>query len=130
VGELRRITLYTDVYEDYESLLEGDRGYLAAEMFWEVLGGFTQEQLGQYLQFISGSKRVNRNSFSHTINFDYSGKILPIAHTCNQILDLGVYESAQELRERLLYSMAHSKSFLEGGFSENKRIHEDYGLHN
>jgi hypothetical protein len=98
------------------------------EMFWEVLKTFTESQLIKYLQFVTGSSRITKAVTTHTLNFDSTPSMLPLGHTCYNTIDIGIYQSAEELRKKLIFAIEHHSGFMEDGFSNGKKIHEDYDL--
>lgn len=99
-----------------------------ADSFWRVMESLSQKQLSDYLQFVTGSSRLNLTATNHTVNFQKSKNIIPQSHTCGNAIDLGIYDSDQELKQKLLYAIEHHRGFIEEGFSYGKQIHEDYDL--
>jgi len=81
--------------------------------FWETLRSFNREERASFLQFVTGTSKVPLGGFANlqgmrgnqrfSIHKAYGdGGLLPSAHTCFNQLDLPVYKSADELREKLL----------------------------
>lgn len=82
--------------------------------FWEILGGFSQEQLAKLLRFATGSSRTpvegfrslesNRGELSpfclNSVAFDEKKPHI-IAHTCFNRLDLPIYPSLEKMKESL-----------------------------
>jgi E3 ubiquitin-protein ligase HUWE1 len=88
------------------------------EWFWKVMYELSRDEKAKFLQFVTGSSKVPLAGFSElqgmrgtkkfTINKDSSGGskgALMSAHTCFNTLDLPVYQSEDELREKLLYAI-------------------------
>eukprot|EP00549_Striatella_unipunctata_P018746 CAMPEP_0118725672 /NCGR_PEP_ID=MMETSP0800-20121206/33270_1 /TAXON_ID=210618 ORGANISM="Striatella unipunctata, Strain CCMP2910" /NCGR_SAMPLE_ID=MMETSP0800 /ASSEMBLY_ACC=CAM_ASM_000638 /LENGTH=680 /DNA_ID=CAMNT_0006634397 /DNA_START=78 /DNA_END=2120 /DNA_ORIENTATION=+ len=81
--------------------------------FWEVVGEFDQEMKARLLQFVTGTSGVPSRGFGvlqgndgnirkFTIHGVRVGECLyPRAHTCFNRIDLPLYESLEELREKL-----------------------------
>ena len=128
---LRSITQYNENDGSDSSMSEEERSKKdfssKADSFWRVLGSFSQEQLSSYLQFVTGSSRLTKTTTSHSLTF-INKKMIPLAHTCSNTLDIGVYDSDEELRDKLLYAIENHRGFLEDGFTSGRRIHEDYDL--
>jgi len=78
---------------------------------------FTREEKALFLQFVTGTSKVPLDGFGalqgmrgnqrFTIQKAYGGAEgkLPAAHTCFNQIDLPVYGSEQELREKLLFAI-------------------------
>jgi len=86
------------------------------EWFWNVMFSLSRNEKAAFLQFVTGSSKVPLNGFSelqgmrgvqkfsiHKANGS-SGALMS-AHTCFNSLDLPVYNSEEELREKLLYAI-------------------------
>ena len=112
VGFLREITEYV------EPMVEQDE---VVEYFWEVLNGFSQDELGRYLRFIWGRSRlpartdasskplVHKICFMDTEERADPDAFMPVGHTCFLRLDLPNYSSAAVLRRQLLYAITHTQ---------------------
>ena len=86
--------------------------------FWKIMYALSRDEKAKFLQFVTGSSKVPLAGFSElqgmrgtkkfTINKDSSGGskgALMSAHTCFNTLDLPVYQSEEELREKLLLAI-------------------------
>ena len=90
---------------------------------WRCLENFTQEEMGRFLQFVTGSSRVPLAGFAAlqgmhgiqklTINRIRTDEIsrLPQGHTCFNSLDLPEYPSYEFMQERLLYAINNVQGF-------------------
>jgi E3 ubiquitin-protein ligase HUWE1 len=85
--------------------------------FWNVLFSLSRNQKASFLQFVTGSSKVPLAGFGelpgmrgvqkfsiHKTGGGSSGALMS-AHTCFNSLDLPVYSSEDELREKLLYAI-------------------------
>jgi E3 ubiquitin-protein ligase HUWE1 len=79
--------------------------------FWNVLRGFTAEDLALFLQFVTGTSKVPLDGFASLQGMRGVQKFnihkaprggLPTAHTCFNQLDLPEYDSEAQLSESLL----------------------------
>lgn len=84
--------------------------------FWEILHSFNRQQRASFLQFVTGTSKVPLGGFSNlqgmrgtqrfSIHRAYGEPgLLPSAHTCFNQLDLPVYASQEELKEKLLMAI-------------------------
>lgn len=95
-------------------------GYTAAspliQWFWEVVQGFSKEDMARLLQFVTGTSKVPLEGFKalqgisgpqrFQIHKAYGApERLPSAHTCFNQLDLPDYSSKEQLQERLLLAI-------------------------
>jgi len=105
---------------DYQGYRPTDK---EVEWFWNVMTSLTRSQKAAFLQFVTGSSKVPLNGFSelqgmrgvqkfsiHKVGGS-SGALMS-AHTCFNSLDLPVYKSEEELKEKLLYAISEGA----GGF--------------
>jgi len=87
------------------------------QWFWEALRGFAREERAQFLQFLTGTSKVPLDGFAnlqgmrgvqrfsiHRAHGDNTN-MLPTAHTCFNQLDLPPYNTAQEMRDKLLMAI-------------------------
>lgn len=113
---LKKITIYS-----------GDRDHPAYQRFWRVLETFDQEQLSGYLKYVSGRTRLSHGCVDrHKLTLKAWVNNIPEAHTCFFELDLGVYESDEELRYKLLYGVEHCQEIAEE--TDNYELRADFGL--
>lgn len=91
------------------------------QWFWMAMYSFPNELRLRFLQFVTGTSRVPMNGFAElqgsngyqkfTIQSWGDYKQLPRAHTCFNRLDLPMYRSYEELREKLLLAIENSEGF-------------------
>lgn len=86
------------------------------ELFWTVMEGLEQADRARVLRFATGCDRVPLDGFSPLLPFtitksEFDKDALPTSHTCFHQLVLPPYESAYELREKLLYACDHAMGF-------------------
>jgi len=101
---------HTEYSGEYEHL---GRDYPSCRWFWEVVAEFDQEMKARLLQFVTGTSGVPSRGFGvlqgndgnirkftiHAISVDVC--LYPRAHTCFNRIDLPMYETKEELRDRL-----------------------------
>jgi E3 ubiquitin-protein ligase HUWE1 len=86
------------------------------QWFWRAVRSFDQEERAKLLQFATGTSKVPLEGFSHLQGIGGKQKFqihkdfgdvsrLPSAHTCFNQIDLPLYESYEQLKERLLVSI-------------------------
>ena len=84
--------------------------------FWNIMFSLTKSEKAAFLQFVTGSSKVPLEGFSQlqgmrgTQKFSIhrasgSNASLISAHTCFNALDLPVYSSEEEMREKMLYAI-------------------------
>jgi E3 ubiquitin-protein ligase HUWE1 len=99
------------------------RGYSASspqvQWFWRAVRSFDQEERAKLLQFASGTSKVPLEGFANLqgiggkqkfqIHKDF-GKTdrLPSAHTCFNQIDLPMYDSYEQLKERLYLAITEA----------------------
>ena len=86
------------------------------EWFWNVMFSLSRNEKAAFLQFVTGSSKVPLAGFSELQGMrgvqkfsihkqtGTSGALMS-AHTCFNQIDLPVYQSQEELREKLLYAI-------------------------
>jgi len=86
-----------------------------AQYLWETLSDFSFLLKKKFLQFVSGSDRVPVGGLAnvHLIvqSTAQDTSALPSSHTCFNVLDLPMYESKEQLREKLLIALEHMQGF-------------------
>ena len=97
------------------------QGYKATDKeiqwFWNVMFSLSRSEKAAFLQFVTGSSKVPLSGFAELQGMrgvqkfsihkaGGSGGSLMSAHTCFNSLDLPVYSSEEEMREKLLYSIS------------------------
>ena len=105
---------------DLKRSCEYGGGYTAASppvvAFWEVVESLDAEDLARLVQFVTGTSKVPLEGFAALQGVSGPQRFqihrafgptdrLPSAHTCFNQLDLPEYESADQLRERLLLAI-------------------------
>lgn len=86
------------------------------QWFWNVLFSLSRNQKAAFLQFVTGSSKVPLAGFGELPGMrgvqkfsihkaGGSSGALMSAHTCFNSLDLPVYNSEEELKEKLLYAI-------------------------
>ncbi|KAI6187902.1 E3 ubiquitin-protein ligase [Aphelenchoides besseyi] len=96
-------------------------GHVVINWFWMVVVEMTNADRLKLLQFVTGTTSVPFNGFSQLRGSDGLKKFtiekwgtsdsLPRAHTCFNKLDLPQYESLEQLKHKLLYSIHESCQF-------------------
>ena len=102
------------VNTEYVGHYEGKKeGHKVTRWFWEVVEGFDQELRARLLQFVTGTSGVPAQGFSclqgndgnirrFTINsINLSSSLFPRAHTCFNRIDLPLYTSKEQLKDKL-----------------------------
>jgi E3 ubiquitin-protein ligase HUWE1 len=97
------------------------QGYKATDKeiqwFWNILLSLSRSEKAAFLQFVTGSSKVPLSGFSELQGMRGVQKFsihkaggprgaLMSAHTCFNSLDLPVYSSEEEMREKLLYAIS------------------------
>ena len=117
---LKRIT-------NYSSFPGNELEHPTVVAFWNILGGFTQEQLASYLRYVWGRSRLSKTCLdAHKLTFYKDKSNIPEAHTCFFELDLGTYPSEDDLRRKLLYGMENCTEISET--SKKYAFAADFGL--
>ncbi|CAL6044559.1 Ubiquitin-protein_ligase [Hexamita inflata] len=101
--QLKKITTYQWPYTEHTTIIK---------MFWEVLANMSPTKQKQFLKFMFSSPRVppfGFKKFEIVRNGDANGYI--VAHTCASILDLPEYQTIQELRKKLEFSIQFCEGF-------------------
>ncbi|KAL9185952.1 hypothetical protein ACHAXT_003729 [Thalassiosira profunda] len=91
--------------------------------FWNILFALTRSQKASFLQFVTGSSKVPLSGFSELQGMRGVQKFsitkasgpagaLMSAHTCFNALDLPLYKSEEEMKEKLMYAIQEGS----GGF--------------
>ena len=125
LGGVREISV-DDLKASTINTINVDEGHQVIEWFWETVDDMTQEQLGDLLSFVSGSRYppidgftgprgdgqwlniiVDRNThLSSTITTtEDSIDFFPKAQTCFKQIKFGLYSSKEIMRERLLMAL-------------------------
>ena len=91
------------------------------QWLWKTLEGYTQEEMGKFLQFVTGSSRVPLGGFAtlqgmrgvekFTITMVKDTTRLPQGHTCFNSIDLPEYPSFEILRDRVTFAIMNTGGF-------------------
>jgi len=90
------------------------------KLFWDVLIGFTQEELRSFLQFTTGTTKVPVGGFSHMYGSNGAQKFninikkhsgLPTAHSCFNRLEIPSYTDKDKLKKDILYAIKETQGF-------------------
>jgi len=103
VEELKEVTKFNG---QSEKLYPG-----IIQWFWECVADMTQDELSLLLAFVTGSSNLPVGGIAAitiTVAIGSTSNTLPTSSTCFNFLNLPVYESKEQLRERLLYAIQNS----------------------
>lgn len=100
-----------DELKEYTRISPSNPGVQVLEWFWEILRDMSPNDKALFLIFINGSSSLPATGIKgldppFTISLGSGG--LPVSHTCFNILQLPVYESADLLQEKLLFAIRNS----------------------
>ncbi|OHT12501.1 ubiquitin ligase [Tritrichomonas foetus] len=83
-------------------------------MFWKVFDELTENQKIDFLMFATGTKRVPVNGLKE-IQLEFQRttdtRMLPVAHTCAEIIQLPDYKDIELLRKNLLICLEYNEGF-------------------
>ncbi|KAK2599683.1 hypothetical protein N8I77_011416 [Diaporthe amygdali] len=113
VEDLRRNTVYSGLYQI------GDDGeeHPVIKMFWEVLHGLKDSERRDVLKYVTSTPRAPLLGFGQlrpAFSIRDGGQDttrLPSASTCVNLLKLPLYNSAAQLRDKLLYAVSSGAGF-------------------
>ena len=101
-------------HTDYMGQYEGKKaGHKVVAWFWEVIDGYSEELKARLMQFVTGTSGVPAQGFAYLQGNDgnirkfcinsisKSTSLFPRAHTCFNRIDLPLYDSKQELKDKL-----------------------------
>ena len=86
----------------------------AVQWVWEVLDTFSLEDKCRCLEFFTGCSKVPLDGFMPPLcicGTESGTEALPRAHTCFNQLILPMYESKEQLRNKLGYAVRNSSGF-------------------
>jgi len=122
VEQLASMTSYTKCDKDHETI----------KMFWSVFESLTNEERQRYLQFVWGRTRLPlkemKQSMMHNIIMDDKKSVdsMPKGQTCFFQLTLPCYQSAAQLKQKLVYAFTHCVQ-IDGdneGMAQNDNVDE------
>ncbi|GMH72160.1 hypothetical protein TrRE_jg1860, partial [Triparma retinervis] len=102
--------IHTEYLGEYESKKQNHQ---VTKWFWEVVDEYSEELKARLLQFVTGTSGVPASGFSHLQGNDgnirlfcinsiaVSTSLFPRAHTCFNRIDLPLYTSKQQLKDKL-----------------------------
>ncbi|XP_077999503.1 putative E3 ubiquitin-protein ligase HERC4 isoform X2 [Glandiceps talaboti] len=100
-------------YTDYKGELY--RRHPVIKYFWEVFHEMPLEVKKKFLVFLTGSDRIpilGMKAVKFIIQPVYGGeRYLPVAHTCFNLMDLPIYTSKEQLKEKLYQAVQNTKGF-------------------
>jgi len=99
VQDMQKFASYSGWTKDCEQM----------KWFWEIMNEFSQEELGAFWFFTSGSPKPAYGGFKEkplriSKNSCASDR-LPVARTCSTTIEMPAYESKQQLKQKLLCSI-------------------------
>jgi hypothetical protein len=82
---------------------------------WEIIHSLNETEMSDFLEFVSGSPFPPTHGFAVAdhwmqINIVPSSNSLPTSHTCFKTLLVGLYDSIEILRDRLVFAITNTKS--------------------
>lgn len=83
-------------------------------LFWQVFRELTLEDKKKFLLFLTGSDRIpiqGMKAIKITIQPVNDERLLPVAHTCFNLLDLPRYQTRERLRYKLLQAIQQTQGF-------------------
>ncbi|KAM3508635.1 hypothetical protein MY11210_006637 [Beauveria gryllotalpidicola] len=113
IEDLRQNTVYGGLY----MVGEDKRNHPTIDLFWKVVGGFTDAQRKDLLKYVSSTPRAPLLGFSQlrpqfSIRDAGSDEArLPSTSTCVNLLKLPQYTTEATLREKLLYAITSGAGF-------------------
>ncbi|KAL0721751.1 hypothetical protein Bca4012_036350 [Brassica carinata] len=93
---------------DYQNYVRDD---IVIQWFWDVLESFEHGDKAKFLGFLTGTQRVPSEGLKLTIIKSADPKKLPVGHTCSKVLELPVYTSKEDLKEKLQKAIHGCDSF-------------------
>lgn len=113
ISDLRRNTLYGGIY----AVGDDNEEHPSVKIFWQVMQAFTDLDRRKVLKFVTSTPRaplLGFNQLNPRFSIRDSGNDqtrLPSTSTCVNLLKLPVYQNAETLKERLLYSINAGAGF-------------------
>ncbi|KAM3448278.1 hypothetical protein MY3296_007961 [Beauveria thailandica] len=113
IEDLRQNTVYGGLYE----VGDDKRNHPTIDLFWKVVGGFTDAQRRDLLKYVSSTPRAPLLGFSQLrprFSIRDAGadeERLPSTSTCVNLLKLPRYKTEATLREKLLYAITSGAGF-------------------
>ena len=86
------------------------------DMFWSIVSEFSELEKRQLLKFVTSCSRPPLLGFkelhpSFTISSAKETDHLPSASTCMHLLKLPMFETKQEMKEKLVYAISSGAGF-------------------
>lgn len=105
-------------WEELEKNATYKEGYTKSDpsivLFWQVFRELTLEDKKKFLLFLTGSDRIpiqGMQAIKITIQPMHDDRLLPVAHTCFNLLDLPRYQTREKLRYKLLQAIQQTQGF-------------------
>lgn len=109
IGDLSLLRIHTTYRGKF------DDEHPCVNYLWEILSELPTVQQRRFLTFVTGSDRVPVGGIENVkLVVQSTGQdpsALPAAHTCFNTLDLPVYQSAQQMKQKLLQALEHAEGF-------------------
>nr|XP_031849691.1 probable E3 ubiquitin-protein ligase HERC4 isoform X1 [Nomia melanderi] len=118
--ELKAVVVGNEDYdwEELEKNTTYKEGYTKNDptivLFWQVFRELSLEEKKKFLLFLTGSDRIpiqGMKAITITIQPLNDERLLPIAHTCFNLLDLPRYQTRERLRYKLLQAIQQTHGF-------------------
>ncbi|KAH7722051.1 hect domain and RLD 4 [Aphelenchoides avenae] len=92
---------------------EYHKNHPVIKVFWEVFGEFSEDEKKKLMLFLMGTNRIPLKGMSELkmIIQPIPENLLPVAHTCFNLLDLPKITDKEEMRRRLLVCLDHTQGF-------------------
>jgi E3 ubiquitin-protein ligase HUWE1 len=108
-----------DLLRNCEFVYPLDEEHHVVKLFSSVVRKFNSEEKAKLLLFLTGSSQVPVGGFQALGDMGMPVKLaagggndrLPVAHTCNNQLDLPAYQTEEEMRSKLLFALQECNSF-------------------
>lgn len=113
VQQLKEIT----VYKNFEGQAEKHQSVV---WFWNILSGFSPEDMAKYLKYVWGRSRLGYSLTNHRMTYVDSKKdMIPETHTCFFEIDIFDYSSEELFRSQLVYGLNYSDFIVESSNTLN-----------
>jgi len=106
--DLRANTVYQPEFSDDHPVIQ---------MFWKVVNSLSEEEKGNFLQFVTSCSRPPLLGFKELVpkfSIQPSGTEtdrLPTASTCFNLLKIPLYQNEKQLRDKLKFSINSKSGF-------------------
>ena len=111
-------------YTDYSGEFSGNPNHKVVKWFWEIVGGYSQENKAKLLQFSTGTCGVPAQGFAFlqgndgnirrfTLHGDRNVRVFPRSHTCFNRIDMPLYASKAEMQKYLTMAITFESTGFE-----------------